>query len=50
MYGRDHLTPWEMENDLGPQKAPDLTIEETTKKIENICDQVLVVVAVNIKA
>ena len=42
-----------MENDLGPldmlQELPDLTIEETIEKVENIHQQVLEVAAGNIK-
>ena len=49
MCGRKPLIPWQMENDLGSldmsQEVPDFTIE----KMENLCQQVLEVVAGNIK-
>ena len=53
MYGREPLLPWQMENDLGPldmsQEVPQVSIEETIEKMENLCQQVLEVAAGNIK-
>ena len=53
MYGREPLLPWQMENDLGPldmsQEVPQVSIEEAIEKMENLRQQVLEVVAGNIK-
>ena len=53
MYGREPLLPWQMENDLGPlgmsQEVPQVSIEETIEKMENLHQQVLEVAARIIK-
>ena len=53
MYGREPLLSWQMENDLGPldmsQEVPQVFIEEAIEKMENLCQQLLEVVAGNIK-
>ena len=53
MHGRKPLLPWQMENDLAPlhmsQEVPQVSIEEAIEKMENLHQQVLEVVAGNIK-
>ena len=53
MYGRQCIMPWELEDDFGPldnqDEEEDLSIEGLIEMMYNIWEQVLDVVAANIK-
>ena len=52
MYGKECVTPWELDGDLGPlenEEDRDLPMEEVMERMYNIREQVLDVAAANIK-
>ena len=52
MYGRECVMPWELDGDLGSldnEEDRDLPMEEVMERMYNIREQVLDVVAANIK-